>query len=151
MRPYTGRGVVVASGEFSGMTSDEAARAVGERLEEMGVGQRRVNYHLRDWLISRQRYWGPPIPIIHCPTHGAVPVPDDQLPVLLPELEDYVAQGDRRLAAGADSGIRRDDLPDLRRTGAARHGRDGQLPGFGVVLPALSVVARRSSARGIQR
>ncbi|HEY7021485.1 MAG TPA: leucine--tRNA ligase [Ktedonobacterales bacterium] len=97
---YTGRGVVVASGEFSGMTSDEAARAVGERLEEIGVGQRRVNYHLRDWLISRQRYWGPPIPIIHCPTHGAVPVPDDQLPVLLPELEDYVpkATGDSPLA-----------------------------------------------------
>jgi leucyl-tRNA synthetase len=97
---YTGRGVVVASGEFSGMTSDEAARAVGERLEEMGVGQRRVNYHLRDWLISRQRYWGPPIPIIHCPTHGAVPVPDDHLPVLLPELEDYVpkATGDSPLA-----------------------------------------------------
>jgi leucyl-tRNA synthetase len=97
---YTGRGVVVASGEFSGMTSEEAARVVGERLEEIGVGQRRVNYHLRDWLISRQRYWGPPIPIIHCPTHGAAPVPDDHLPVLLPELEDYVpkATGDSPLA-----------------------------------------------------
>ncbi len=97
---YTGRGVVFASGEFSGMTSEEAARVVGERLEEMGAGQRRVNYHLRDWLISRQRYWGPPIPIIHCPTHGVVPVPDDQLPVLLPELEDYVpkATGDSPLA-----------------------------------------------------
>jgi leucyl-tRNA synthetase len=97
---YAGRGVVVSSGEFSGMTSDEAAQAVATRLEEIGVGQRRVNYHLRDWLISRQRYWGPPIPIIHCPTHGAVPVPDDQLPVLLPELEDYVpkATGDSPLA-----------------------------------------------------
>jgi leucyl-tRNA synthetase len=97
---YTGRGVVVASGEITGMTSDEAAQAVATRLEEMGVGKRRVNYHLRDWLISRQRYWGPPIPIIHCPTHGAVPVPDDQLPVLLPELEDYVptATGDSPLA-----------------------------------------------------
>ena len=148
---YTGRGVVVASGEFSGMTSEEAARAVGERLEEMGVGQRRVNYHLRDWLISRQRYWGPPIPIIHCPTHGAVPVPDDQLPVLLPELEDYIpkATGDSPLAR--DSGVRRDDLPDLRRTGAARHGRDGQLPGLGLVLPALSVDRTTTSARGIRR
>ncbi|HEY7092791.1 MAG TPA: leucine--tRNA ligase [Ktedonobacterales bacterium] len=97
---YTGRGVVCASGEFSGMTSDEAAWVVAERLEGMGVGQRRMNYHLRDWLISRQRYWGPPIPIIHCPTHGAVPVPDDQLPVLLPELEDYIpkATGDSPLA-----------------------------------------------------
>ena len=97
---YTGRGVLVASGAFSGMPSDEAARAIGERLEEMGVGQRRVNYHLRDWLISRQRYWGPPIPIIYCPTHGAVPVPEDQLPVLLPEVEDYApkATGDSPLA-----------------------------------------------------
>jgi leucyl-tRNA synthetase len=97
---YTGRGVVVASGDCSGMASDEAAQAVAARLEELGMGQRRVNYHLRDWLISRQRYWGPPIPIIHCPTHGAVPVPDDQLPVLLPELEDYVpkATGDSPLA-----------------------------------------------------
>jgi leucyl-tRNA synthetase len=86
---YTGRGVLVASGEFTGMTSDAAITAVAVRLEESGVGQRRLTYHLRDWLISRQRYWGPPIPIIHCPTHGAVPVPDDQLPVLLPELEDY--------------------------------------------------------------
>jgi leucyl-tRNA synthetase len=97
---YTGRGVLVASGEFSGMTSDVAAVAVGARLEEVGVGQRRVNYHLRDWLISRQRYWGPPIPIIHCPTHGAVPVPEDQLPVLLPALEDYLpkATGNSPLA-----------------------------------------------------
>jgi leucyl-tRNA synthetase len=101
---YTGCGVMIASHEFTGMTSQEAARAVGERLEEMGVGQRRVNYHLRDWLISRQRYWGPPIPIIHCPTHGAVPVPDDQLPVLLPELEDYLpkATGNSPLARIAE-------------------------------------------------
>jgi len=97
---YTGHGVLVASGEYTGVSSEEGARAIGERLEAMGVGQRRVNYHLRDWLISRQRYWGPPIPIIHCPTHGAVPVPDDQLPVLLPELEDYVptATGNSPLA-----------------------------------------------------
>jgi leucyl-tRNA synthetase len=97
---YAGRGSLVASGAFTGMASDQAAVAVGKRLEELGVGQRRVNYHLRDWLISRQRYWGPPIPIIHCPTHGAVPVPDDQLPVLLPELEDYLpkATGNSPLA-----------------------------------------------------
>jgi leucyl-tRNA synthetase len=97
---YTGRGTVVASSAFTGMASDEAAHAVAARLEELGVGNRRVNYHLRDWLISRQRYWGPPIPIIHCSVHGAVPVPDDQLPVLLPELEDYLpkATGDSPLA-----------------------------------------------------
>jgi leucyl-tRNA synthetase len=97
---YTGRGVLVASGEFTAMTSDAAVTAVALRLEELGVGQRRVTYHLRDWLISRQRYWGPPIPIIHCPTHGAVPVPDDQLPALLPELEDYkpTATGNSPLA-----------------------------------------------------
>ena len=65
-----------------------------------------TTYRLRDWLISRQRYWGPPIPIIYCPEHGAVPVPEDQLPVLLPDVEDYAADWNRRLAAGAHSRVR---------------------------------------------
>jgi leucyl-tRNA synthetase len=90
---YTGEGVLVGSGEFSGMASAEAGEAIARRLEELGIGRRTVKYHLRDWLISRQRYWGPPIPIIYCPEHGAVPVPEDQLPVLLPYVEDYRPTG----------------------------------------------------------
>ncbi|HST90081.1 MAG TPA: leucine--tRNA ligase [Ktedonobacterales bacterium] len=91
--PDTGEGVLVGSGEYSGMASAVAGEAIARRLEALGIGRRTVKYHLRDWLISRQRYWGPPIPIIYCPEHGAVPVPEDQLPVLLPYVEDYRPTG----------------------------------------------------------
>jgi leucyl-tRNA synthetase len=74
----------MASGDFSEMPSDLARKAIGERLEALGRGERTVNYRVRDWLISRQRYWGTPIPIVYCSVHGEVPVPDDQLPVVLP-------------------------------------------------------------------
>ena len=87
-------GVMVNSGQFNGMSSSEAREEVTAWLEQQGVGRSKVTYKMRDWLISRQRYWGAPIPIIHCPEHGAVPVPEDQLPVLLPEVEDYAPRGD---------------------------------------------------------
>jgi leucyl-tRNA synthetase len=92
-QPFTERGVLVNSGEWSGKTSDEAIAAISAWFESRGAGKRTVRYHLRDWLISRQRYWGPPIPIIYCPQHGALPVPEDQLPVLLPEVENYQPDG----------------------------------------------------------
>lgn len=76
---------LINSAEFDGLDFHEAFEALAERFERKGQGQRRVNYRLRDWGVSRQRYWGCPIPVIHCPKCGAVPVPDDQLPVLLPE------------------------------------------------------------------
>src|SRR5579884_666140 len=86
---YTGHGVMVNSGEFDGMRSEEGQRRIVARLAELGRGEPAVQYRLRDWLISRQRYWGPPIPVIHCPGCGPVPVPEDQLPVLLPDVEDF--------------------------------------------------------------
>ncbi len=90
---FTGRGILTNSADFSGMPSDEASRAIVARLAERGSGAPAVRYHLRDWLVSRQRYWGTPIPIVYCPEHGAVAVPDDQLPVLLPEVIDYRPTG----------------------------------------------------------
>lgn len=78
-------GVLVNSGEFSGMELHEGMEAIKDKIEAMGIGHRRVNYRLRDWLISRQRYWGAPIPVIYCPDCGEVLVPEDQLPVMLPE------------------------------------------------------------------
>ncbi|PWT77265.1 MAG: leucine--tRNA ligase [Chloroflexi bacterium] len=91
--PYTGAGVLVDSGEWTGVESTAAAALITAWFESRGSGRRAVRYHLRDWLISRQRYWGPPIPIIYCPEHGAVPVPEEQLPVVLPELEQYQPDG----------------------------------------------------------
>jgi leucyl-tRNA synthetase len=88
---YSEYGVTVNSGEFSGLTSQAAMDAIATALEQKGLGRKRVQYRLRDWGISRQRYWGCPIPIIHCAACGVVPVPEDQLPVLLPE--DLVPDG----------------------------------------------------------
>ena len=86
-------GVLIDSGEYSGMTTEQARAAIIAWFEANGLGKRTTKYRLRDWLISRQRYWGPPIPIIYCPEHGAVPVPEDQLPVLLPDVEDWMPTG----------------------------------------------------------
>jgi leucyl-tRNA synthetase len=86
---FTDEGKLVASGSFDGMGSEEARSAIVEWLAEKGAATQRVNFRLHDWCVSRQRYWGPPIPIVHCKVCGPVPVPEDQLPVLLPRVEDY--------------------------------------------------------------
>ena len=90
---YIEDGKLIASGEYIGMKSATARRAIGARLEAMGRGKLTTNYRIRDWLISRQRYWGTPIPIVYCPTDGTVPVPDDQLPVVLPKDVAFTGQG----------------------------------------------------------
>jgi leucyl-tRNA synthetase len=82
---FTDRGYLVNSGEFDGMDYEQVFEAMAARFEREGTGMRRVNWRLRDWGVSRQRYWGCPIPVIYCPTCDAVPVPEDQLPVVLPE------------------------------------------------------------------
>lgn len=84
-KAFTAKGVLLNSGEFNGLTSEEAFDAIATKLESMGRGSKRVNFRLRDWGVSRQRYWGCPIPIVNCPSCGAVPVPEEQLPVRLPE------------------------------------------------------------------
>ena len=91
--PFTGSGVMINSGEFNGMSSTELKEKMPEIVEERGFGKKTVNYKLRDWVFSRQRYWGEPIPIIHCPHCGNVPVPEDQLPLRLPEVNSYLPSG----------------------------------------------------------
>ena len=95
---YDHDGVMVNSGPFDGVRSPESIEQVTAWLEEQGKGRPAVTYRLRDWLISRQRYWGAPIPIVHCPEHGEVAVPDDQLPVLLPDDVDFRPGGESPLA-----------------------------------------------------
>lgn len=94
---YTGAGVMVNSGKFNGMKNEEAKKAIVDYLAETGMGEIKVNFRLRDWLISRQRFWGAPIPIIYCDHCGTVPVPEDQLPVLLPHDVDFKPTGESPL------------------------------------------------------
>ncbi|HXV58226.1 MAG TPA: leucine--tRNA ligase, partial [Gaiellaceae bacterium] len=93
---------LVNSAQFSGLAGPEGKTAIVEWLESRGSGRAAVSYRLRDWLLSRQRYWGCPIPIVQCETCGLVPVPDEDLPVLLPEVEEYLPKGRSPLAAAED-------------------------------------------------
>ncbi len=95
---FTEVGTMINSGQFNGLRSDEGIQKVIEYLEQQGVGKRKINYRLRDWLISRQRYWGTPIPIIHCPNCGEVPVDEKDLPVELPYDVDFQPGGESPLA-----------------------------------------------------
>ncbi len=94
--------VLVNSGDFTGLPAPEGKAAIVERLAGEGLARPAIRYRLRDWLLSRQRYWGCPIPIVHCDACGVVPVPDDELPVLLPEVEEYLPKGRSPLAAAED-------------------------------------------------
>jgi leucyl-tRNA synthetase len=111
---YTGEGVMVRSGPFDGQRTPESIPRVCEWLEQQGRGRATVTYRLRDWLISRQRYWGAPIPIVHCTDCGEVPVPDEELPVLLPEDVDFRPGGESPLARH----------PTWKHTSCPRCGRD---------------------------
>ena len=119
--PYTGDGVLVSSNpDFDGMNNREALGAIVAWLDCEGKGHASVNYRLRDWLISRQRYWGCPIPIVYCERCGMVPVPDDRLPVVLPDIDDFTPKGRSPLAAAED--WVRTDCPQCG--GAARRETD---------------------------
>lgn len=96
--PYTEYGTMVNSEEFNGLSSEEGKKAVVKKLETIGLGSEKTNYRLRDWLVSRQRYWGAPIPIVHCEKCGTVAVPEDQLPVLLPYNVEFAPDGKSPLA-----------------------------------------------------
>ena len=91
-------GIMDASGPFNGLSNIEGLEKVADYIEEMGIGEKKVNYRLRDWLISRQRYWGAPIPIVYCDNCGIVPIPEKDLPVILPENIEFDPDGDSPLA-----------------------------------------------------
>jgi leucyl-tRNA synthetase len=112
--------ILVHSGHYNGLSAPEAIRAIVADLESKGLGKAAVTYRLRDWLISRQRYWGTPIPVVYCERDGMVPVPDDQLPVVLPSTVDYRGRGDNPLAS--DEAFLRTTCP--RCDGPARRETD---------------------------
>jgi leucyl-tRNA synthetase len=93
---YGGEGIIINSDAYNGLASSEARDKIIADLAKRGAGKERVNYKIRDWLISRQRYWGVPIPMVHCPKCGTVPVPEDQLPVILPQMKSFEPSGDGR-------------------------------------------------------
>ncbi|SYZ73384.1 Leucine--tRNA ligase [Candidatus Zixiibacteriota bacterium] len=113
---YADHGVMVNSGQFDGLAGEEAIRKVTAFAAEKGFGREKINYKLRDWLISRQRYWGAPIPIIHCPNCGPVAVPDENLPVLLPKVENYLPKGRSPLA----------DVPEYMNVKCPKCGQDAE-------------------------
>ncbi|MDM0497278.1 leucine--tRNA ligase [Clostridium perfringens] len=96
--PFCEHGILVNSGEFDGLTTAEAKEKIVEKLASMGLGEKKVNFRLRDWLVSRQRYWGAPIPIVYCEECGIVPVPESQLPVELPYDVEFAPDGKSPLA-----------------------------------------------------
>ena len=96
---YVDPGVLVNSGEFSGLPNEEAKERIADWLEQKGLGERKINFRLRDWGVSRQRYWGTPIPVVYCEKCGMVPVPEKDLPVVLPQDVAFRAGGDNPLAS----------------------------------------------------
>ncbi len=112
---YLERGVLINSGDYDGLDYDGAFNAIADYFEKSGRGSRKVNYRLRDWGVSRQRYWGTPIPIIYCDDCDAVPVPDDQLPVVLPE--DVVVKG---------TGSPLKDMPEFVNVACPKCGKDAR-------------------------
>ncbi len=140
--------VLVNSGEFTGLPAPEGKRAITAWLAERGLGEATIGYRLRDWLLSRQRYWGCPIPIVHCDACGTVPVPDEQLPVLLPR---WRTTRRRAEPARGRRGVGPDDLPELRRRRPARDRHDGHVRRLFVVLPALRGRAQRRRGLGSAR
>ena len=135
---YDGDGVLINSGFLDGLTvADAKARIIGNGCEDKGVGTRKIQYRLRDWLFSRQRYWGEPIPVLHRQDGSVVPLPEDALPLLPPQLDEYRPTETRRTAAGARHGLGQDHRPGNRRAGLARDQHDAAMGGFLLVLPAL--------------
>ena len=132
---YTGDGVKINSGFLDGLDIETAKSLAIDWLGEQGIGERKVNFRLRDWLVSRQRFWGCPIPAVYCPDHGVVPVPEDQLPDCGARRRRVPADG--AVAPCLPRALPPHHLPGLRRSGPSGDRHHGHLRRLVVVLPAL--------------
>ena len=142
--PTRAQGRMVDSGEFTGMRTEAAWQAMADFAEKNGIGQRTKQYRLKDWGVSRQRYWGTPIPVIHCPTDGVVAGAGRSAAGAA--AEGRAVHRPRRFAAGADRRVRQRDVSEVRRSRAARDRHDGHVLRFVVVLLSLLRSAQRRTA-----
>ena len=135
-------GIMVNSGILDGMTVEEAKVRIKDYLEETGIGHRKVNYKLRDWVFARQRYWGEPIPIVHCEKCGYVPIDESELPLVLPQVDSYepTDNGESPLSKMTDWV---NTTCEVRRQGHARNGHHAAVGRLLLVLPALYGSAQR--------
>ena len=130
-------GTMINSGEWNGMESAVLKKEAPHIIEEKGFGRKTVNYKLRDWVFSRQRYWGEPIPIIHCPKCGCVPVPEEELPLTPSRCGELPAHRHRRVPLGGHRRVGELHLPGVRRPRKARDQHHAPVGRFLLVLPAL--------------
>jgi leucyl-tRNA synthetase len=133
-------GLLVNSGNFSGLSVPEGKQAIGEYVETQGWGKRTVNFRLRDWGISRQRYWGTPIPMLYCDRCGIVPVPEDRLPVVLPDDVPFTGKGGSPLKESPV--VFASDMSDMWRYGSSGNRHHGYLRGFFLVFSSLLLAQR---------
>ena len=130
-------GFLVNSGPYDGLSVEEAKERIADDLEAKGLGKRDVNYRLRDWNISRQRYWGAPIPMVYCDKCGIVPEKEENLPVVLPL--DVINPPGRPFASAGYGELSQVHLPGLRRPGTARNRHHGHFHGVFLVFRTLSL------------
>ena len=146
---FTEDGIVEQSGEFSGLPSAEARARMNQKAESEGFGKAAVTYRIKDWGISRQRYWGTPIPVIHCPKDGVVPVPEKDLPVILPV--DVQLTGKGTVAAGGRGVVREREVSQVRRRCPPRDRHHGHVRRFVLVFLSLLRSRRTRRLRSIPR